>query len=104
MGPVATFKLKFVDVQRDRSGQVAFFYFRRHGRRWRLPGAPPSEEFMSAYRALVKATAPTKAAVQAVNPPGSFGALVKDFLGSGTFKEKKPSTQSEYRRVLEALR
>ena len=102
LGPVATFSLKFVDAQRDRSGRVQYYYFRRNGRRWRLPGTPPAEEFMAAYRALVEATAPAKALTQS-NPPGSFGALVRDFLASGTFKEKKPSTQAEYRRVLEAL-
>jgi integrase len=34
---------------------------------------------------------------------GSFGALVRDYLDSGDFKEKRESTKAEYRRVLEAL-
>ena len=34
---------------------------------------------------------------------GSFAALVRDYLASASFKEKRSSTQGEYRRVLEGL-
>jgi integrase len=100
---VAKVDLKYVDVQRDRAGRVVFHYFRRNGRRWRLPGEPTSEAFMAEYHRLLAETAPRKASTPAANPSGSFGALVKDFLASGQFKEKRQSTQREYRRVLEAL-
>lgn len=100
---VAKVDLKFVDVQRDRSGRVAFHYFRRNGRRWRLPGSPGDEAFMQEYGRLLHATAPRKTPGPAPDADGSFGALVRDFLSSGQFKEKRPSTQREYRRVLEAL-
>jgi len=35
--------------------------------------------------------------------PGSFGALVNDYLVSSGFRELKPRTAAEYRRVIEAL-
>jgi integrase len=34
---------------------------------------------------------------------GSFGLLVNEYLASAEYREKKPSTKAEYRRVLEVL-
>jgi integrase len=101
------FELTHINVQRDRSRRVRYYYFRRNGRRWRLPGEPLSEEFMAEYRRLLaESTSSGQASATAdrrTYPAGSFGALVNDYLASGAFKEKKPSTKAEYRRVLEAL-
>jgi integrase len=106
---VTELNLPFVDVQRDRQGRPRFCYFRRGGRRWRLPGLAYSQEFMEEYWRLIAQTEP---ATGAVDRPidrrqygrGTFGALVNDYLSSGDFKRRlKPSTQSEYRRVSEAL-
>src|SRR6516225_6728690 len=98
-------ELRYVDPQRGRDGRVQYWYFRRNGRRWKLPGTPLSVEFMEAYRDLI---AETDGAAQLQTErlrhgPGSFGALVRDYLASSEFKEKKDSTRAEYRRVLEAL-
>lgn len=100
---VAKVDLRFVDVQRDRSGRTTFYYFRRAKRRWRLPGTPADEAFMAEYHRLLAETTPQRAAGLVRDSNGTFGALVRDFLTSGQFKEKRPSTQREYRRVLEAL-
>ena len=98
------FDLPFVNEQRGRGGVVRYWYFRRNGRRWRLPGSPLSDEFMQEYRRLVAETEPaTSTSAGPSQGPGSFGALVRDYLASGVFREKRPSTQSEYRRVLETL-
>jgi integrase len=98
---------RFVNEQRGREGTVRYWYFRRDGRRWRLPGNPETDADASAeYWRLRKETdrdsAPTIGAADR-HASGSFGALVRDYLASGTFREKRPSTQAEYRRVLEAL-
>jgi enterobacteria phage integrase len=100
---MTNFELPFVDAQRGRDGLVRYWYFRRNGRRWRLPGSPLSDEFMAEYHRLVAETIPAAANEVRSHGSGSFGALVLDYLASGAFKEKKPSTQAEYRRVLEAL-
>jgi integrase len=100
-------QLKFVSVQRGRNGTV-HYYFRRNGRRWPLPrpGDPPSEEFLREYRWLVDET---ERAAGVVGPadrrfaPGTFGALINDYLGSGDFRDRKGTTKSTYRRVLERL-
>ena len=98
------FELKYVDAQRDRRGQVLYYYFRRGGRRWRLPGEPLSEGFMAEYRRLLAETAPSAGSTQRqTNPPGSFGALVLDYFAAPEFRAKAANTQKMYRHVLEPL-
>ena len=62
---------------------------------------------MAEYRRLLADTEPaTPASLLADRcgyPQGSFGTLVNGYLGSGEFKQNKPSTKAEYRRVLEEL-
>jgi hypothetical protein len=95
--------LRYVKPERDRQGRIAFWYFRRHGRRWRLPGEPLSEEFMSEYYRLRAATDP-KPVIKSEPAPGSFGSLVKDYFASrDEFLEKRPNTQRVYRLILESL-
>ena len=106
MGRMVNFELRYVDAQRDRQGSVQYYYFRRAGRRWRLPGLPLSEEFMEEYRRLVASTEPGAAespSDRAAYRNGSFGALVNEYLNSAEFKDNKESTRREYRRVLEVL-
>ena len=98
--------LPYINVQRGRDGRVRHWYFRRHGHRWALPGEPLSWAFMEEYQRLL-----TETDKPAANPPadrrsyasGSFGLLVNEYLASAEYREKKPSTKLEYRRVLEAL-
>jgi hypothetical protein len=97
------FELPFVDAQRGRDGRVRYWYFRRGGRRWRLPGEPLSEAFMVEYRRLCTATERAPAAKPRVHLLGSFGALVEDYFQSPDFCERKPSTQKIYRQILEPL-
>jgi integrase len=98
------FDLPFVDTQRGRDGRVRYYYFRRAGRRWRLPGTPLSAEFMAEYHRLIEATEPIRETQgPRSEPPGSFGAVVKDYFTSPEFTNTKPSTQKLYRLILEPL-
>jgi integrase len=103
MGEAVRVDLPYVKAERDRSGAVRYWYFRRAGRRWRLPGEPLSDEFMAEYRRLKAATEPTGAAVPPARVPGSFGALVLDYFASPEFRRLAESTREMYRRVLEPL-
>ena len=100
-------KLDFVNVQRGRDGVVRHWYFRRNGRRWPLPGNPYTDaEAAAEYWRLHKETDGGNKPIAGTSQrhgSGSFGGLVRDYLASGSFREKKASTQAEYRRVLEAL-
>jgi hypothetical protein len=44
-------EFEFLNIQKGRNGEPRYAYFRRNGRRWRLPGTwpqnPPTEEFMA---------------------------------------------------------
>jgi len=96
--------LAYVKPERDRDGRVRYWYFRRSGRRWRPPGEPMSPGFMAEYHRLVAATAPARQGQgKGELLPGSFGALVTDYLASPEFRGKRPSTQKIYRLVLEPL-
>jgi integrase len=95
---VTRIELPFVDPQRGRDGAVKYWYFRRGGRRWRLPGAPFSPEFMAKYHELVAATEPGQGAENSTaHAPGSVDAVVIEYLGSAKFKEKSPGTKRQYR-------
>ena len=103
--------LPYVDVRRDRNGRPTYWFFRRHGRLWRLPGQPLSEEFAVEYQRLIAYTHGLVAAAETANapldkrtyPPGTFGALVREYLWCARFKQLKPRTKAEYTRVLESL-
>src|SRR5262245_1832541 len=106
---MATVKIPFVDERRDRHGRTLYYYFRRNGRLWRLPSDPFSEEFAAEYTRL-KALTDRQAASMADTPldkrhfgVGTFGKLINDYLNCGEYKQLKPRTKAEYKRVLEAL-
>jgi integrase len=96
-------ELPYVNAQRSRQGRPKYWYFRRNGRRWRLPDEPFSPAFMAEYQRLLAATAPGTPTPAAALPPGSFGAVVLDYLASPEFRATRPSTQRMYRLVLERL-
>jgi hypothetical protein len=108
MGVAMEVRFRFVNVQRGRNGTL-HYYFRRHKRRWPLPppGDPPSDAFLREYRRLCDATDSGKNTAcpsdRRSYAPGTFGALVNDYLASSDFRQRKPSTQETYRRVLEQL-
>jgi hypothetical protein len=94
-------ELEYLDKQRDRHGRVRYCYFRRNGRRWKLPAAPGSPEFMEAYHRALAETAPGKP--REPHPPKSLGALIDKYLVSPEFRDLKPRSQRVYRLVLEPL-
>jgi integrase len=103
---MADVRLPYVDAQRDRSGRVRYYYFRRAGIRQRLPGEAGSVEFAEAYQALLTTKSDScsdPATDRRDYRAGTFGALANDYLGSATFREKAASTQALYRRILDKL-
>jgi integrase len=102
----AVVDLPYVKPERDRQGRIKYWYFRRNGQRWRLPGEPLSEEWLAEY-ARLKAT--TDAARQSAAeplttyPPKSFGALALDYYDSDEFRYRKSSTKTMYRRIIDPL-
>ena len=87
-----------------KAGRERHFYTARDGS---CPGNPYEDAAASAEYWRLRGETDTQAmpadGTAQRYAPGSFGALVRDYPSSGTFREKKPSTQAEYRRVMEAL-
>lgn len=103
---VALVELKYVDVRKDRHGNVKYYYFRRHKTREKLPGLPGSVEFADAYEALLHASDPERAGPVGDKrdfAPGTFGAVIHSYLQSANFKQKKVRTQALYRDILDKL-
>src|SRR5262245_29733631 len=103
MGAEMQISLRYVKAERDRNGKIAYHYFRRTGRRWRLPGEPLSPGFMSAYQQLLEATAPRKPASDPRPVAGSLKALVMEYQRSPEWKQLKPNSQRLYQRIINEL-
>lgn len=92
--------LPYVDSFRDRYGRP-HFYFRRKGRRIKLPGVPGSPEFLRAYQTALEANDRAQPSVSV--KAGTFDALRLLYLASAEFKNLRPSTQRETRYVIDAV-
>jgi integrase len=96
-------RLKYVHEFRDRHGK-ARHYFRRAGRkRIALPGLPGSTEYMAAYGEAL-AGAPRTEIAPSRTVPGTINAMAVGYLASAAFHNLAPTSQQQYRRILESLR
>src|SRR5262245_15243275 len=88
-------------VQPIRAKGTVYFYFRRHGKRWRLPGQPGDPEFNTRYLELLGKTNNNPEARRI--GVGSVAAMIRDFRVSDEFLALKPKTQNDYARMLDVL-
>lgn len=95
---MALLRLKYVVSDTDRHG-TRRHYFRRHGRKVRLPGEPGSAEFLAAYDAALKGAKPTPVSKA---DPASMRALLEGFYRSATFKALDRRSQRVRMNILEA--
>lgn len=109
MKPMAKIDLANVQAFTDRHGRRRHYYRRKGQRRIPLPGEPGSAEFMAAY-ADAKASDPTSSAAarasaaEARIQPRSVDALIVAYYRSQDFLDLKPSTQKNYRNILDRFR
>lgn len=109
MKPMATINLANVQAFTDRHGRRRHYYRRKGQKRSPLPGDPGSAEFMAAY-AEAKAQDPVcsvEARAQAAAArvqPHSVNALILAYYRSQDFLDLKPSTQANYRNILDRFR
>ena len=102
---MANIRLKFVKSYVDRHGKVRH-YIRKPGcKPIALPGLVGSDEFMRAYGEAVSATTPARTEIAATRTrAGSINAMIIGYLGSTQFGRLAPTSQEQYRRILEGLR
>jgi len=80
-------------------------YFRRAGKRIRLPGLPGSAEFMAAYQAALDGiTLPKPEPITPRTTPGTVHWLVSAYLSSATFAALAPETRRTRANILENFR
>ena len=97
-------RLDYIHEFRDRHGKVRRYFRRRGFRRVPLPGAPGSEEFMSAYQAAMAGQQPEPARGASRTKPGTVNAAVVGYFTSLGFRSLSSSTQTTYRGILENFR
>lgn len=97
MAPVT---LRYVQIITSRGRQYG--YYRRAGFRFRLPGAPGSQEFLAAYQARHAAWA-TEPAERHMLLHGSLGALIALYRASPDWQQLKPSSRRDYEKFLAPL-
>ncbi|MEY4967167.1 MAG: hypothetical protein RL274_2750 [Pseudomonadota bacterium] len=81
------------------------YYYRRYGKRTKLPGLPWSPEFMAAHAAAMEARQAMPKQIGAERTlPGSINALTIAYFNSADFHGLAETTRSTYRGILEAFR
>lgn len=94
-------KIKLPYLNLYRSGGKLYYYVRRKGLpNLRLESAPGSGAFMAIYQ---NALASTPSRREGRWGAGTFGKLAADFYESVEFSNLKPSSKSQYQRVLDPL-
>jgi integrase len=104
---MATIKLKYVHEFVDRHGKARHYFRRRGSKQVPLPGLPGSTEFQTAYAKALDGSliAPIVTAPSADRTlPGTVNAMVVGYLASAAFHRLAPSSQRDYRRILDELR
>lgn len=90
----------YVVKDRDRHGNVRYYFRRKGQRKVRLPGAPGTGEFQAAYDTARAGTAPA-ARTGSKPQPGTLRWLCFRYFASTDFTQLDPKTQVVRRRVLE---
>jgi integrase len=93
--------LRYVDRFVDRHGHVRHYFRRPGGKRIALPGAPGSDEFMSAYKAALAGKDMPVAEPKVRGEPGTFSRLAAHYFASPDFLRLRTRTQYVYRLVIE---
>lgn len=92
-------------VERNFINGKSYFYFRiDKGPRTRLPDDPTSEEFATAYRALLAGEFKPKTPVLERDKEGTIGALIGNYLQHEKYIERRATTKRGYRTRIAALR
>jgi integrase len=97
-------RLDYVHEYLDRHGKLRR-YFRRPGfKRIPLPGAPGSDEFMTAYQLALAGQPPRPEIGAGRTKPGTVNAAIVGYYSSEAFRALAPGTQKLQRSILERFR
>jgi integrase len=95
----------YVDRFVDRYGHARFYFRRKGGPRFPLPGLPYSVEFMAAYAAALEGQATARGAGSDRVLPGSIDELIADYYGSDQWLSELSDGSRKFRKaILESFR
>src|SRR5262249_41102922 len=94
---MVTLRLRYVVSDRDRHGNVRYYFRRKGGKKIRLHGIRASKVFMDSY-ALALGSVTCRPAAGNFEVKSSFGFLCKEYFRSQTFKALNPGTRLWRRR------
>ena len=99
---MVTLRLRFVVADRDRHGNVRYYFRRKGEKKVRLHGIPGSKEFMDVYQ---KALSGLEKSTSAGRPakPGCFGHVCTLYCSNAVFGKLNVKTQIWRRRVLDEI-
>ena len=100
---MVTLRLRFVVSDRDRHGNVRYYFRRKGEKKVRLHGVPGSKEFMDAYDRALSTKNPLGTATVRSFGRGSFGFVCQAYYASAIFGKLDVQTRSWRRRVLEEI-
>jgi integrase len=91
----------FLAKDRDRHGNVRFYFRRKGQKKVRLPGSPGSGDFQAAYDAAKAGARDRESETVSQPKPGTLRWLCVRYFASTDFTQLDPKTQVVRRRVLE---
>ena len=100
----ATVEYPYICKDRDRHGNVRYYYRRKGQRKIRLQGLPGTSEFQASYDAARRRATATPSQDAPRRPtPGTFRWLCTQYFASTDFRQLDPTTQATRRRILESV-
>src|SRR5271170_6426149 len=100
---MVTLRLRYVVSDRDRHGNIRYYFRRKGEKKVRLHGAPGSKEFMDAYQEALAGLEKSKLLVGRPAKPGSFGNVCTLYYSSAVFGKLNVTTQIWRRRVIDEI-
>ena len=100
---MVTLRLRFTVSDKDRHGNIRYYFRRKGEKKVRLDGTPGSTEFMDAYQKALAGLEKSKLLVGRPAKPGSFGHVCTLYYSSAVFGKLNVKTQIWRRRVIDEI-
>ena len=102
-GQMVTLRLRFTVSDKDRHGNIRYYFRRKGEKKVRLDGTPGSTEFIDAYQKALAGLEKSKLLVGRPAKPGSFGHVCTLYYSSAVFGKLNVKTQIWRRRVIDEI-
>lgn len=101
---MAMLQIDYVHAYKDRHGKPRLYFRRRGFKKVALRGPVGSAEFNEDYAAALQMEPAGKSVGAGLTKPWSISDLIVQYYGCMNFSQLRPSTQENYRRILDRFR